>query len=319
MLLSNHQKTLEPYFKFTLPDAKLMSQLSDKRGQYFLVAKHDIPRPISFFPETQYDAQVISRKISYPCALKPLKRHQLPGYRKLWVVHSPAELIATFQKLQLLNVDVMVTELIPGGDDQIFSYYTYMNACSQPLCHFTKQKLRQLPIRYGIGTVHLSVWEPRVAELGLRLLQDLGYQGIGYVEFKRDERDDKLKFIEINTRTGLPLELLIASGIDIPWIAYQDALGEAITPLAIQSHQREGVKWVCADWDLQSFWGYWSRGEISIRTWLKSLRGERVYAYYSTSDPLPFVMATLGFGRMIGKRLFHRIIRSLRIWSKRTL
>ena len=317
-LLANHREALEPYFRFVLPNPKLLDQLSDKRGQYLLMEKHNIPRPISFFPENDLEAQLVSQKVSYPCALKPLRSLNLPGFPKLWPVHSARELVAMYQKLHQLNIEVMVTELIPGGDDHIFTYCTYLDSRSQSLCHFTKQKLRQHPIRYGIGCLHVSTWRPEVAELGLHILQSIGYRGICFLELKRDGRDDCLKFVELNMRMGLGLEIAISSGVDIPWISYQDAVGVTLQPVPIQMNQRDGIKLIHADWDLASAWGYWIRGELSLREWIKSLEGKRVYGYYNPNDPLPSVIATVRFGWQLVKRFFYMVKHSIRKLIKGT-
>ena len=52
------------------------------------------------------------------------------------------------------------------------------------------------------------------------------------MEFKRDARDGRLKFIEINARHGLWAGLATAAGVNLSEIAYRDAAGEVIDAAA---------------------------------------------------------------------------------------
>jgi D-aspartate ligase len=81
---------------------------------------------------------------------------------------------------------MLVTEYVPGPDDQYRSYYTYLDHEGEPLVHFTKRKLRQYPTHFGLGSYHLTEWNPEVAELGLRFARGAGLRGLVNVEFKRD-------------------------------------------------------------------------------------------------------------------------------------
>ena len=76
---------------------------------------------------------------------------RLPGYRapKGAVVHDERELDATLRTVLAAGVDVLVTEIIPGGDDRYCSYYSHLDEQGEPLLHFTKRKPRQYPIGCG--------------------------------------------------------------------------------------------------------------------------------------------------------------------------
>jgi hypothetical protein len=52
----------------------------------------------------------------------------------------------------------------------------------------------------GNACYHLTDWNPEVGDLSLKLFQWVGLRGLANAEFKRDERDGKLKLIECNAR-----------------------------------------------------------------------------------------------------------------------
>ena len=49
-----------------------------------------------------------------------------------------------------------------------------------------------------------------------------------------------------------------------------------------------GMKWVYWRNDVRSAFYYWRKGELTIRDWLRSLRGRKTCAVWSWSDPVPF-------------------------------
>ena len=48
-----------------------------------------------------------------------------------------------------------------------------------------------------------SVHDPELVELGLRSFRAIGYRGVGSIEFKRDDRDGRLKMIELDLRLSI--------------------------------------------------------------------------------------------------------------------
>jgi predicted ATP-grasp superfamily ATP-dependent carboligase len=146
---------------------------------------------------------------------------------------------------------------------------------------------------------------PEVRALSLRLLEALNYRGFVAVEFKRDPRDGTYRLMEINPRTASGNQLAISAGVDFPWIGYQHlaATGPANTPPPPPF--RVGVGWVSELWDLQAYLLLRRAGALSLRGWLRSVRGAEARALGAWDDPLPLLVATGGFlaGRIPGRRL----------------
>ena len=66
----------------------------------------------------------------------------------------------------------------------------------------TGVKVRQGPLHFGTSAVFRTTPQPRVRELGLRLLESAGYKGFAQVEFAYDRRDGDYKLLEVNTRVA---------------------------------------------------------------------------------------------------------------------
>lgn len=229
---------------------------------------------------------------AFPCALKPRESHRFARHfgmhTKLLVVASREALERELARLPD-DLEMIATEIVPGPD-QFCSYYSYIDERGEPLFHYTKQKLRQFPIRFGLGTYHRSDWNPEVAETGLRFFREIGLRGLGCVEFKRDERDGELKLIECNHRFTAADALQRACGLDLGLLAYERALGRPGDP---PGDYRRGVGlWFPVE-DTRAFLAYRRRGELSLLAWLRSLAGPLRFPEGSMRDPLPSIVAAL--------------------------
>ena len=132
----------------------------------------------------------------------------------------------------------IVQEWIPGGDDELYTLGSYLSREGRPLGLFCGRKLRQTPPGVGTCRVGEAVWVEEVVEQGLALLRALGFHGLSQVEFKRDPRDGSFRLMEVNPRLWQWHGLAAACGVDLPWIAYRDLLGERVDPVRQQPDDR---------------------------------------------------------------------------------
>ena len=119
---------------------------------------------------------------------------------------------------------MLLTEMVPGPD-RYQSAYAYIDHDGRVLFSFSKQKLRQWPVRFGGGCYHLTDHDPEVIELALRFLRGAGVRGLANVEFKRDYRDGHLKLIECNHRMTEGDRPHLHAGLDLPMFLYTRVVG----------------------------------------------------------------------------------------------
>jgi predicted ATP-grasp superfamily ATP-dependent carboligase len=138
-----------------------------------------------------------------------------------------------------------------------------------------------------------------VLQAALRLFGSVPYCGFAYLEMKKDVRSGGLFAIEANI--GRPTgrsAIAEAGGVELVQTAYCDALGLPLPEARIQRYGN--AKWIYFARDVVSAWYYHRQGELTVRDWLRSLRGLRMDAVFSRRDPLPFVLDSIsGFARVI--------------------
>ncbi len=289
LFASAEAEQLEPFFEMLLPRHELLAALVDKRRQHQLATAAGVPVPYTAWPASTHELDRAAGETPYPCALKPATSHLGTAVlgAKLLVCNNPHELRDAFERHTAAGIELMIQEIIPGGDDRLFGYTAFWSRDGYELAAITKQKLRQNPPGYGDGSAQITVNDAEVAGHSRRLLASLSYRGFGSVEFKRDVRDGSLKLMEINPRTVSGNELAAAAGIDLPYVAYRHLTGQVVTTSAA----REGVLLVHEEWDLKSLLRSEPHRVRAVATWLATLRAADAYSLGARDDPGPLVSA----------------------------
>ena len=130
---------------------------------------------------------------------------------------------------------------------------------------------------------------PEIIEPGRALLRDLKYSGFSCMEFKRDTRNGAYTLMEINCRNNRSGSLAVRCGINFPWIMYQHLVTGETRP---QSGFRENVAWIEGTSDLARFFVSRSEERYSLREYIRPYCLEKVFAFLSLRDPLPFLKRT---------------------------
>jgi len=289
LFLSRYRDDLTAYYRFILPTADVLEAVVNKRRQYERAEQVGTPYATTFYPETAEDVKRIKDQVDYPAFIKPyvghLWREKFAGSQKGFKVHSPQELVARFEEILPTGLQAMVQSIIIGPNTNHYKVCAYINCHGEPLAVFTLRKIRQYPTEFGVGTLVESLHFPELVELGLKFFKGIGYQGIGSIEFKRDERDGCLKMIELNPRLWQQNIQAADCGVNFPLIQYLDLTGQS---LPSQPAFEDGVRWFDAMADFQSFWSYFRRGELSPWGWVKSWIGARSFATFAWDDLGPF-------------------------------
>ena len=228
--IARHRDELE----LACPFPRDLARIQRKRVQ--LEAARDTPE--TRFPASAAEAVAAAEELDYPVLLKP---SEPVGFRQRYgrqavVCRSPREVEEAFAQTE--PWEPMVQELIPGGDDELYSLGAYLSESLEPLGLFCGRKLVQTPP--GIGTARLAeaVWVQEVVDSGLELMRRLGCNGLAQVEFKRDPRDGRFKLMEINPRLWQWHSLARACGVDLPLIAYRDLTGGRVEPVRMDGRPR---------------------------------------------------------------------------------
>ncbi len=282
--LSRFAERLEPWYIVPFSRWDVMSNVHDKRAQMEAAGRAGVDTPKTVFVDSAEDLERGADEIGFPAIFKPVESlaFKLRFRRHVLEIGSRDELLRVYDKVSDCGT-LMLQDIVPGGDEQLYTLGSYLDARSRPLAQFTGHKLRQHPPQFGHVSMAVSRWVPEVAEAGLRLLHELGYHGISQVEFKRDPRDGAYRLMEINARHWMWHSLATACGVNLSLAAYRDAVGEPY----MAPRQTDGPKWVVSLTDSRDAFARWRRGQEKIVPWLKSYGGVKVDGLFSLQDPVP--------------------------------
>jgi predicted ATP-grasp superfamily ATP-dependent carboligase len=302
-----------------LPNEALVACL-DKRKMYEICKSAGIetgqvlPIPERASPEE------IAREVVFPSVLKPAmwadlnqRPHRNREFteefkQKAVIVNTVKELFSLLGRTARLSIPVLLQEQVPGPASAIVHVSLYADKDSNIRGLFVAKKARQFPSQFGNACMIETAVCPEIAGLVKSLVKAIGFHGIaGAIEFKRHSRTGRLHFIEINPRASASISATAANGVNLPYLAYLDALGAALPemPLDVPS-----VRWVDGRGDLL-YWLSYRKGDhtgqpLSLPEYLRSLRGRRDYAYWAMDDPLPWIARLCRLPRDVLRRALRR-------------
>jgi len=287
--ISKHAERLEPWYLIPFSRWETMRRLHDKREQLETAWRVGVDTPKTVFVDADEDLERGAEEIGFPCIFKPVESLAFKSRfrRHVLEIGSAEELRDVYAKVDDCGT-LMMQDIVPGGDEELYTLGSYLDAQSRPLAQFTGHKLRQHPPRFGHVSMAVGKWVPELAEAGLRLLHELGYHGVSQVEFKRDPRDGAYRLMEVNARHWMWHSLGTASGVNLSLAAYRDATGDAY----MARRQTDGLKWVVSLTDARDAFSRWRKGDEKLLPWLRSYRGVKVDGLFSLRDPMPGALLT---------------------------
>jgi D-aspartate ligase len=298
---SRHREALAPYFSWRMPPHSLIEQLVSKDGLDAIAREHGLPAPRTIVPRDIEELEALAGGLDYPVLIKPALS---PGWddsaiyaiigdnNKVVVASSRDELLSMYKRLAPFEARMVVQELIPGPDQELFYVCMYCDASSEPVGLFAGQKLRLFPVHFGSASYVKTCWDPALVEVAVRTVKAVGYQGLCGVELKRDTRDGQYKLIEFNARFGLWDTLGAQVGVHLAHLAYEDAIGHGGQK---SWSTQEGVSWLGLRRDFGAYRNYRREGTLSLPTWVRTVFGSDSYAVFSMDDPVPSLHVMLDF------------------------
>ncbi len=309
--LIQFDKELTPYYKRTYPEPKLLDLVLDKYNQYLSAQSIGLPVPYSIAPENESDLKNWPSEL-FPCVVKGRKGKYF--YKFTGSQAIPAQNFDKLLKIfrQAGSIKVIIQEYIPGGDDQLFAYISYISNSDELITEYISQKTQQIPINFGVMRRGVSKYIPKLREQSQKLLRNLNFRGLSYIEYKRDIRDGRYKLIEINARFWKNNFMATLSGINFPYTIY---LASVDKPVAKKRRQVDGVEWVSWIEEIFFMFGDLITKNTSIKKWFKGRPNGRD-VILGWKDPLPAFIVPIYLlndyfkNRIRFKKLFRRIWKS---------
>lgn len=294
----------------------IVSALANKISMFNLAIEHGLPTPKTVLPIDFNDLLDKITGFSFPVMLKGAMGNRLKARtgKSMMVAHNKVELEEFYKVLEDPNEpNVMIQELIPGNDDQVYIFNGYFDKNSDCAVAFTGRKIRQHPIHQGVASMGECCWIEEVAQITKVFMKRIGYTGVLDIGYRKDPRDGKYKVLDINPRVGQAFRIFVdRAGMDVVRALYLDQTGQKIN---LPIEPREGRRWFIEDCDLVSALCNADEGLLTFGQWLRSFRHVEESAWFDFRDLLPFVVI---LGRLIAK-LVRWNIRSVRQFCHKKL
>ena len=288
-LLSQLRCDLEADYRVLIPSASLIDKLGDKRQFATFAREHRLPVPLTHSPATLSELASYSAD-RFPLVIKPAHPRAWPDELsehfaqkgKVLIAANADELMRMGGELIARALPFVVQEYIAGGDDEHIDVQVFSDASAQPVAWFSGRKIRTWPPRAGSGCYVRSEYVADAVDIAIDVLRRIGYVGLADLDFKRDSSTGKLALLEINPRIGQWHILASQSGVNLPYLAYCEAIGR---PLPAFTRQREGLRYLHLANDLRSFRIYRRSGQWTLASYVRSLfAGDTIYQTATRDD-----------------------------------
>ena len=287
LTVSRYEEQLRPFYKFILPPYEVTSKQISKIGFHNFALENYFLVPKTFYLQRGERIGNIIKDIQYPCIIKPEFRE------KTWYESVPTKvlyaeteeiLISFIKKYQLERLSLIIQEWIEGEDADVYFCLAYLNSNQEPLAMCVGRKLRQYPRGTGSTSIAETTDLPEIINESLRFLKKAGCKGFCSVEFKQSKKDGRFYVTEPTIgRPDTQEGIFISAGIDIPYIAYLDALGKNVGPMGTTKNR---VIWINEPLEFYRLQNIFLDG-VGLWGFLSMYKGDRYYALWDWRDPLP--------------------------------
>ena len=297
--ISKRRDILERYFLFPMSDWPVIEKAMDKQKMYKIANEAKISIPKTFFLSDIHEIYSVKNGIKFPIILKPSITvnfsEKLESSSRTIFISNEKDLNCWYNKIiekELDKIPLVIQEYIHSAFGNLYTITSYANKKGEITAYSIGYKIHQYPSVAGTITCGFVKDEPIVYKLASNLIRELKFYGISNIEFKFDYRDKIFKLIEINPRPGKWNYSAYASGVNLPYIAYIEALGR------VCSHKVKGcdnILWIHLKGDITYlFRGHkekvYKQATPFLAQMARALWGAKtVFAVESLRDPVPML------------------------------
>lgn len=296
VLLAEHATELSDYFLLPAVPPKLPRKLASKRGLHELCRDLGVPAPASAFPTTPAEIAEYAAHGTFPVVAKNLEawvRRTAPVVSGTTILRTPTELLAMADEWGE-TPSVILQEYIPVAAAEDWIVHLYCDANSNCLVNFTGVKIRSWPPHAGMTACAYIAPNPGLAELAQRFCKEIGFRGIGDLDWRFDRRDGEYKLLDFNPRVGAQFRLFeTASGIDVVRAMHLDLTGRAVPP----SPQLDGRRILIENIDPAAVLAFWRSSYATPSKPRRSTSTE--LGWLAWDDPLPAAVMSARFGKPV--------------------
>jgi D-aspartate ligase len=308
VLAAEHREELAEHF--LIPDVApgLPRRMASKSGLFELCRQHDIPTPASVTPASVAEVADFAATARFPIVIKnadPWYRRRHPVVAGTTVIDSADELLGIVSDACVgghaasdATPGLILQEYLPRQHSQDWVVHLYSDADSNCQVVLTGLKVRSWPPDAGVTACGYSMANPDIAALAERFCKQIGYHGVGDLDWRLDLRDGKYRLVDFNPRAGNQFRLFeTESGVDVVRALHLDMTGRKVPP----GREVLGKRLIVEHVDTPARIAYGLRGLRESRTGQPGPRridlarqhagpARTEYAWLATDDPLPFLV-----------------------------
>jgi D-aspartate ligase len=289
-VLARQHARLAKHYVLTIPPWDTVKFLHDKRLTCALAQGAGVAVPRTEAPGSA--DRLAALDIEFPVVLKPAftSSFQSVTNLKAYRANNRQELQRQYEKMARLTSpsEIIVQELLPDPSANLFSFAGYFKH-GEPMAGLAVKRARQLPRDFGTSTFVEVIDATELGTIASRLLRKLHYTGLAEVEFMWDAREARYKLLEVNARLWAWQGLAVAAGLDLPHVAFEDALGRH----PAVGVAREGAKFVRLLADVCAAAPDILMGRLSPKEYLAWFRRPTTFSVFAKDDPLPALVAPI--------------------------
>ena len=238
--IAAHRERLEKAgYAIQYPTPEVLARVSTKEGFAEVCGRLGIHTPGSVGVDVPAlvaageEASGVVIPFEFPVIAKPSDSSQwqevhFPGKQKVHTLSNQAELDKLISTLADINYPgtLLVQEYIPGDETQQRSLTAYRDSAGNVTLLASGRVLLEehTPGTLGIPAAILTEPYDDAFDAATRFLNETGYTGFANFDFKRDSRDGRHVFFEVNPRIGRNNYYVTAAGANIAEIYVADTV-----------------------------------------------------------------------------------------------
>lgn len=289
--LGRHRDRLEEVATICVAPGEVVDLLIHKQ-EFSEWARDNVP---SFPKSIPADTFLPGEGLDFPVVAKPFHRGVanaeklgLPTEKELHehrftLIRDAAAWEAYRRQNPRLLPHMLIQQFIRGNSASKFSVGIYADRQSEIKGIFVGRRVRGFPAQFGDASLIEAATVPdSVLDEVRHIVRAVGYCGIAEFEFNRDSETGGFHLLEINPRSWGWIGITTASTANIPWIAYRDLAGKALTCVTHDASVGS-VKMVLLTRDLSNVFirFRWDNPDwvLSPAAWWRSLKAERLLVW----------------------------------------
>jgi D-aspartate ligase len=299
LTISAYRKEIESSYLFHLPPHDVVISLFNKSDFHRLATQRRWRTPPTLVLTCERDLEAIEA-IGFPAIAKLADKVPFHMGRGPALAYVPNSLVAKALCRDMLSYggDVVLQSWIPGPDENIYFSIFHCAEGGVLTSFFAGRKLRSAPQKTGITMVCTAAQEaaPVIRKMTEQFLKEIGYAGVGGLEFKWDAQAQEYLIIEPTVaRFDAQHEIATVSGTNVVLAAFNHEIRLPVP----SSKPRADVAW-------RSNW-------LDARGIARHLGGRLVVydGYFRAGDPAPGLVyylrrITVGVVNKLKRLKWHR-------------